>query len=450
MDRKGLSDVVVAILMILLVIAAVSIIWAFVSVFINDGANQIDSSVFTTSLSVAKVDYLNETSKSVAFLIKREMGNGNMTGFRVVLSDINGESDSFIYNESLDELNTKYITLNYSSSGLSNISKIEVVPILITNKNTVLDGKVFGSYKIKNEIEQKNIEQNNEVDLIAPSLAIIYPTSITYSVQINSLNFSVSSDAVSCWYSVNNGLVNVSTSCGLNISGISSVLGNNLWKIWANDSSGNIVEREVSFVVNNPLPPSFIVVLNTNLGSNLSTQGGFGTGAVFPSLTFTSPYYPDYSNYGSTSFLDNDLIWSYGLTGDEGSCIKDQSIAGVREDLNITLGASNVALIKINTASLFYISFYDEEVDSLSLYIADHSSNSWKLLNSTNNLYRGLGVRTPNFLSSTISDGLSDYILNDKISVMLFMNGTNGCEAGFSPSSPGIDVDLIELNVSTK
>src|SRR3989344_346020 len=87
-------------------------------------------------------------------------------------------------------------------------------------------------------------------DTISPAVSIVYPLNQSYNFVVRELNYTVSdANLQSCWYSTNNGITNVSISCGVNIS-IDSREGNNAWKVYANDASGNQNYSGVVFFVN--------------------------------------------------------------------------------------------------------------------------------------------------------------------------------------------------------
>src|SRR3989344_47159 len=86
-------------------------------------------------------------------------------------------------------------------------------------------------------------------DTSPPLLSIIYPQNTTYNINVSSLNYSVSdANLQSCWYSLNNGATNTTiTTCGNNVTGLTSTEGSNTWKIWANDTNNNINTSSITF-----------------------------------------------------------------------------------------------------------------------------------------------------------------------------------------------------------
>jgi hypothetical protein len=77
-SKKGISDVVVSVLMILLVIAAIGILWTVLSQFLNRGVNTISSSTLCTSTSLQITPSITVDNESLIKL-ERVSGSDNLT-----------------------------------------------------------------------------------------------------------------------------------------------------------------------------------------------------------------------------------------------------------------------------------------------------------------------------------------------------------------------------------
>ena len=138
------------------------------------------------------------------------------------------------------------------------------------------------------------------IDTTAPDISIIYPQNISYSVNVGLLNYTASdANLQACWYSLNNGLANATIICGQNASRLTSSEGSNSWKIWANDSAGNVNLSSVSFVVDTIKP---ILTINSPSNQNYNTNS---------ILVNVSAYD---ANLGSVWFYNGsaNLSYSYG------------------------------------------------------------------------------------------------------------------------------------------
>lgn len=128
MNRKGLSNVVVIVLLIFLVIAAIAIIWAFSGPLVDRLFNQ-DASSFRVRFSINEaVAY--ESSSIVQLRVKREQGEGNVTAVNVVLEDEEGNKVPFRVDGRINEGEIVPLEVNYSGSDLGRLTMAYVVPVL--------------------------------------------------------------------------------------------------------------------------------------------------------------------------------------------------------------------------------------------------------------------------------------------------------------------------------
>jgi len=97
---------------------------------------------------------------------------------------------------------------------------------------------------------------NFTVDTTYPQLNITYPENITYTQIITELNYTFTeTNPDTCWYSINEGATNTTITCGNNVTGLNSGQGTSIWKVWANDSAGNINDTtQIYFYVDSLVP----------------------------------------------------------------------------------------------------------------------------------------------------------------------------------------------------
>lgn len=87
-NKKGVSDVVTTVLMILLVIAAIGILWVVISRFVQQGTSSIPGTAdcLTASLSIASA---TNTSGSLVVKVSRGgTGTGNITALKFFVDGI--------------------------------------------------------------------------------------------------------------------------------------------------------------------------------------------------------------------------------------------------------------------------------------------------------------------------------------------------------------------------
>lgn len=135
MGKRGLSDIIVTVLIILLAIAATVLIWGFIKNNLQNAGSQIETSLSKTTLSIPEKSVVtNRSTTTLSFVVKKDTGSETLSGILVVLKDKNQKTASIRYNSSLKELETMSVSqINYSSYGLSDIIEITVAPLMISS-----------------------------------------------------------------------------------------------------------------------------------------------------------------------------------------------------------------------------------------------------------------------------------------------------------------------------
>ena len=140
-NKKGLSDVITTLIIILLVIVAVGIMWVVLRNLITKGTDQLSTSDFTTDLQIQKVT-VNPTSVDVK--VKLNQGEG-VDGVLITISDGSNSNSS----EQMIPINTQEEkTFSIPYTGV--VSKVSVSPIIISEKGKKQVGQVSNSYEYKN------------------------------------------------------------------------------------------------------------------------------------------------------------------------------------------------------------------------------------------------------------------------------------------------------------
>ena len=185
------------------------------------------------------------------------------------------------------------------------------------------------------------------IDNVNPLINIIYPLNQNYSVSPSVLNYSFTEiNPNYCWYSVNNGIVNNTISCGNNVS-INSQQGWNNWTVGIIDLAGNKNSTSVSFFVDSLLPVFNLnfPINNTysNIKNNNFTANSFDSGIIScyqESMNFTNQNGNDTQNCGlnysgnviskSGNFMSIcDVSGQAWNDGNLSSCIGSADISGI-------------------------------------------------------------------------------------------------------------------------
>ena len=130
---------------------------------------------------------------------------------------------------------------------------------------SLIDGVYNWWVNVFDQANNQATSENNTVtiDTTNSLVQITYPQAIAYTTNVSALNYTVSDTNLNtCWYSLNLGATNTSVTCGTNLTGLTSNEGSNTWKVWANDSAGNVNSSSVTFT-KDTLTPLVQFVANT-------------------------------------------------------------------------------------------------------------------------------------------------------------------------------------------
>ena len=142
MKKRGVSEVVIAILLILLAIAAVLIVWQFVKPAIESAGEKIETNSFSVGMKIEQA-YLNEGGTTV--YAKITATGGDVDKIKILFRNDTGQTEVYTTLEGLKELETKTFTIPVN---ISNPTKVEIYPVFIQNGKEVL-GNLADSAKIK-------------------------------------------------------------------------------------------------------------------------------------------------------------------------------------------------------------------------------------------------------------------------------------------------------------
>ncbi len=148
MNKKGLSTVIITLIIILVSLVAVGIIWIVVRNVIQSGSEGISMGQFTLSAKIMDVNLENASSaNNVNLTVKRNPGEGEFTSLKFVFYD-GKDSEVVTQTVSLDELEERRFNFHLIIVNVSRLVSISVVPILSKNgKETI--GDVLDKYIIR-------------------------------------------------------------------------------------------------------------------------------------------------------------------------------------------------------------------------------------------------------------------------------------------------------------
>ncbi len=134
-DKRGLSEIVISLIMIVLVLVAISIVWFIVRGILDKGTGQVNlgSDCFELDLSATKVvNTTDETSSPVNYnvTISRGAGGGEIGGVQIRFTNSVGDASS-VYNAvgNMAPLETK--TFNASGITITEATQVDIFPYFL-------------------------------------------------------------------------------------------------------------------------------------------------------------------------------------------------------------------------------------------------------------------------------------------------------------------------------
>lgn len=142
--NKGLSTIVVTLIIILLSLVAVGIVWVVVRNIINTGSNQINLGQFTIDLTIKNA---YEQNGNIIVDVKRNAGTGELAKIKFILSD--GTSSEIITKDSsLGELEEANFIIYPTQLVPSEIETVSIVPVFLANDGSETIGEVSSTYNL--------------------------------------------------------------------------------------------------------------------------------------------------------------------------------------------------------------------------------------------------------------------------------------------------------------
>jgi len=271
-------------------------------------------------------DYFNVT-------ILDQAGHSNITETRVVHVDSTPPLISFVSptNPSGTVVNANFFLINVSTTELhllnTTISLFNSTNGLITRNSTTSNGSFFinytgladgvyyynatayDSFSHTNSTETRNITLNAQL----PGISISYPSNTNYNHTVISLNSTATGSSLStCWYSLNNGVTNTTFTCNTNITGILSSQGSNTWKVYVNNTFGDLASDSVTFSVDS-INPSIQFVPNSETSGTTVNRNTLNVNVTSSDTNFKNVTVYLY-NSTSLLFTNSSNLTTFNLT----------------------------------------------------------------------------------------------------------------------------------------
>jgi len=133
-NKKGLSAVVSNLILIILAIVAITIVWVVVKNMISGETEEISVGLSRVSLEIlTKSVKLNYASSIVSLSVERNIGKGNLTKIKFILSDGTKTYSQELDSSGMNELDTRSFNVlcNITTGcNLTKLQKISIAPIV--------------------------------------------------------------------------------------------------------------------------------------------------------------------------------------------------------------------------------------------------------------------------------------------------------------------------------
>lgn len=124
--KRGLSTIIVTVIIIALVLVAVAIVWATISTLISHKTEEISVKKLTINAEILEVG-IHLAANNVSLKVQRNAGEGDVLGFKFVFQNLTGKEIVTVYFP-LKKLESKRFEFNLSTS-VSSLKKISLAPI---------------------------------------------------------------------------------------------------------------------------------------------------------------------------------------------------------------------------------------------------------------------------------------------------------------------------------
>jgi hypothetical protein len=158
-DKRGLSTIVITLILIVLSLVAVGAVWLIVSNILKSSGQQATSSMGQMFISLEIQKVVQNASGDVNIIISRNTGAGELNSIKFVVSD--GKNSTVIEkNTTMTELGSGSFTLSAAELGSMNVTEISIVPVVNSNGQKTL-GTVSDTFKFTNSNPYSYNSTNN-------------------------------------------------------------------------------------------------------------------------------------------------------------------------------------------------------------------------------------------------------------------------------------------------
>lgn len=146
-NKRGLSTIVVTLILVVLSLVAVGVVWAVISNLLKTGEQQSASSFGQIFLNL-KILSAYEQNGNINVNVQRESGKGEIVKIKFILSD-KTNLETITQNSSLSELDAKIFVLKPSLLVSTKITTVSVSPVYKSQNGEETTGGITDTYNIQ-------------------------------------------------------------------------------------------------------------------------------------------------------------------------------------------------------------------------------------------------------------------------------------------------------------
>jgi len=142
MEKKGLSNIIASVLIVLLVLVGIGIVWAVVQSTLTQTTESVETTKVQIELSKSRLSITkaSEDAEGSVNIAVSNRGGNDIDGFLIKIYSNEGEEDLlYDYNvTSLSVYETKLVAIDPQDYGFDKIVKVEVYPVSVTSEGEVV------------------------------------------------------------------------------------------------------------------------------------------------------------------------------------------------------------------------------------------------------------------------------------------------------------------------
>ncbi len=146
MSKRGISGIVVALILILLALVAAGIIWVVIRSTVSEGVEEVSLGKFLIDLNIERA-YIE--GNNLVVNVKRNPGAGDLIAINFVVSD-DSETEVVRQDTDLNEYEGREFNFTLQNINLSSIKEISVVPVYVSGGKETL-GSITDTYNVGEE-----------------------------------------------------------------------------------------------------------------------------------------------------------------------------------------------------------------------------------------------------------------------------------------------------------